>query len=262
MQDLNVTYLQYDIVWEDRNANSLKIEEQIAGYDKPTDILILPEMFDTGFSMEPGNVDNQNHEDTVSWMKKVAAEREFVVCGSIMAKEGEKYYNRFYWVTPEGDAPYYDKKHLFRMGMEPRHYSAGSKKMIVEYKGWKILPLICYDLRFPVWSANQLTEDGPEFDLLIYVANWPSVRRDVWISLLKARALENQAYCIGVNRVGIDGSNLLYKGDSTAYDAKGQYIGRSAPGLEDINTVLMKKETLEKFRTKFPVYKDWDQFSI
>lgn len=262
MQDLRITYLQTNLVWHDREANRKKLEKKIRNISTENDVIILPEMFDTGFSMRPEKVPEQKHDKTLAWMKEMAQKYDMAICGSTITRKGQYYFNRFYWVDPAANIYYYDKKHLFRMGDEPKHYTAGKDKTIIHYKGWKILPLICYDLRFPAWSANQLRDDSVMYDLLIYVANWPSTRSHVWTALLQARALENQACCIGVNRVGKDGNKLNYSGDSIAFDAKGRVLARSAPYLEDQASFQLDKKELDEFRKKFPVSYDWDNFKI
>ncbi len=257
MQDLKICFLQTEIFWHDRQKNRQMLEEKARQEGSDYDILILPEMFDTGFSMMPEKIKEQTASITTRWMLDLANGLKSAICGSVMEQVDGRYYNRFYWASPEGNLLHYDKKHLFRMGREPRHYSAGSEKIIISYKGWKILPLICYDLRFPVWSANTTENGNPAYDILIYVANWPGSRKDAWISLLKARALENQAYCIGVNRVGRDKNNLLYSGDSVAFNYRGEAFNQCAPHLENSSIFTASREHLHKFREKFPVYKDW-----
>lgn len=262
MQDLSVTYLQTDLVWQDREANRKRFEKKLNAIQTDNDVIILPEMFDTGFSMKPEKVPEQKHDKTLAWMKEMAQKHDTAICGSTITRKGQYYFNRFYWVDAETNIYYYDKKHLFRMGDEPKHYTAGKNKTIIHYRGWKILPLICYDLRFPAWSANEIIGDSIAYDLLIYVANWPMARSHVWTALLQARAIENQAVCIGVNRVGKDGNKLNYSGNSIAYDAKGQVIARSAPFLEDKASFQLDKKELDGFRKKFPVSYDWDKLKI
>ncbi len=257
MQDLKIGYLQTELHWQDRQRNRQMLEKKARQAEDSYDVLILPEMFDTGFSMTPEQIAEQTASKTTSWMLELAAKLKSAVCGSVMEKVENRYYNRFYWATAEGILLHYDKKHLFRMGREPRHYSAGSEKIIISYKGWKILPMICYDLRFPVWSANYNENGKPAYDMLIYVANWPGSRKDAWLSLLKARALENQSYCIGVNRVGRDKNRLVYSGDSVAFNYRGEIIVQCAPHLENNVIFTASWDDLHKFREKFPVYKDW-----
>lgn len=205
---INVTLIQSDIIWEDRISNLKKYQEKINQIES-TDLIILPEMFTTGFSMSPKSISENMNGETIQWMKQNAHKMNSAICGSIIIEEDSKYFNRFIWVNPDGSIHHYDKRHLFSFAGENENYTPGNEKIIIEYKGWKICPLICYDLRFPVWSRN-----SEDYDLLIYVANWPDKRKSAWKSLLTARAIENQCYVIGVNRVGIDGKNLVYSGES------------------------------------------------
>lgn len=195
-------------------------------------------------------------------MRDKANRKQAVICGSIVIRENEKYYNRLIWMQPDGQFQQYDKRHLFSMGGEHHKFTKGEESLFVELKGWKIKPLVCYDLRFPVWSKNNYTDGKYDFDLLIYIANWPAVRRDPWMSLLKARAIENQAYVIGVNRVGEDGKGLNHSGDSNIYNAKGQELIQQAMQSEFTETILLSKKDLNDFREKFTVGLDWDRFSI
>jgi predicted amidohydrolase len=220
-----------------------------------TDLIVLPEMFTTGFSMNPEKLKESMDGIALQWMKKQASEKDAAVVGSLIIEDNEKVFNRLVWVFPNDQIEIYDKRHLFTMGEENRHYSAGTEKLIVEYKGWRFCPLICYDLRFPVWSRN--TEN---YDVLIYVANWPVPRHKVWKTLLQARAIENQAYCIGVNRVGKDGPGLNYYGDSCLTDAKGN--ARFLGGSEQVASFEISLDELHKFREKFPVLNDRDEFNM
>ncbi len=254
MENLKITVIQPDIVWEDIHANLAKYSTMVAKTEQ-TDLIILPEMFTTGFSMSPEKLKETVEGKSVNWMKKLAGDKNASVVGSLIIEEKGKIFNRFVWVFPDGHIQTYDKRHLFSMGEEHNHYAKGNEKLIVEYKGWKLCPLICYDLRFPVWSRN--TEN---YDVLIYVANWPAVRHHVWKSLLVARAIENQSYCIGVNRVGMDGKGIEYAGDSALISPRGlsHFIGNS----ELIQTFEISFSEIQEFREKFPAYKDRDQFSI
>ena len=218
MENLKVTIIQPDIIWENPGENLTKYSTTIAAAGK-TDLVILPEMFTTGFSMNSENLYELMDGPTVNWMKYTAKFNKTAIIGSLIIKENGKIYNRAVWVFPDGSVSYYDKRHLFTMGQEHLHYASGKEKLLVEYKGWRICPLICYDLRFPVWSRNT-----DNIDLLIYVANWPAVRSQVWKTLLLARAIENQVFCMGVNRTGIDGYGIKYSGDSAFIDAKGTAI--------------------------------------
>jgi omega-amidase len=296
MQDLSVTLIQTDLFWENPTANLANLEEKIAQIATPTDLIILPEMFNTGFTMNVKSVAEPMNFTTFKWMKQQAKQAQAVVMGSFIVKEGENIYNRLLWMRPDGSYETYDKRHLFRMGGENNHFAGGTERLIVELKGWRICPLICYDLRFPVWSRNVLKEEvrqetgGKEvgrngdgiqeieegnthdlrphtsylsldYDLLIYVANWPAVRSQVWDILLQARAIENQSYCIGVNRVGRDGMDLDYSGNSAVIDFKGNQTFYQKDSEIIHNQILSKKE-LEDFRTKFPAYLDADFFSV
>ena len=286
MQDLSVTIIQTDIFWENSTANLANLEEKMAQISLPTNLIILPEMFSTGFTMNVKFVAEPMNFTTFKWLRQQAKRTQAVITGSFIVKEGEHFFNRLIWMRPDGSFETYDKRHLFRMGEEQNTFTAGTKRLIVELNGWRICPLICYDLRFPVWSRNFIQENGKKeegrkksphlqsntydliphnlhlnYDLLIYVANFPSVRSQVWDTLLQARAIENQSYCIGVNRVGKDGMNLEYCGNSAVIDFKGNQLFYQKD-LEVIqNQVLIKKE-LEDFRNKFPAYLDADEFEI
>lgn len=254
MENLKITLVQPDIIWENPQANLSKYEEMLATVET-TDVIVLPEMFTTGFSMNPEKLKEDMNGPSVLWMENLARRKNASVTGSLIIQNEGKNVNRALWVFPDGKTEYYDKRHLFSMGEENRHYSAGSQKLIVEYKGWRFCPLICYDLRFPAWSRN-----AENYDVLIYMANWPSPRHHVWKSLLVARALENQSYCIGVNRVGTDGTGLHYKGDSALITAKGfaDFYG----DRETIRTVEISYSELHNFRKNFPLLSDKDEFHI
>ncbi len=254
MQNLKLTIVQPDIIWEDRQANLDKITGLISGIES-TDLILLPEMFTTGFSMNPQKLSETMDGISVNWMKKVATEKGAAVVGSLIIKENNLFFNRAVWAFPNGKVVNYDKRHLFSMGEEERHFSAGTDRIIVEYKGWRICPLICYDLRFPVWSRN-----SANYDILVYLANWPAVRHYVWKNLLVARAIENQAYCIGVNRVGTDGQGLNYAGDSMLISPKG--VAQSLVEKEQIKTFAISFSELNSFRNKFPLKNDADKFTI
>jgi len=254
MQNLNITIVQPDIIWENVLANLEKYNELITGINK-TDLIVLPEMFTTGFSMHPEKLKENMNGETLGWMKKIARKKGTAVLGSLILEDRGKILNRAVWVNPDGELKIYDKHHLYTMGQETEHYTAGNSKTIVEYKGWKFCPLICYDLRFPVWARN--TED---YDVLIYMANWPSPRHHVWKNLLVARALENQCYCFGVNRTGSDGAGLQYLGDSAMVSPKGfaEFMGKE----ESVRSFTISYEELQQFRKVFPLLKDRDRFTI
>jgi predicted amidohydrolase len=266
MQDLSVTLIQTDLFWESPTANLANLEEKIAQISLPTDLIILPEMFNTGFTMDVKSVAEPMNFTTFKWMKQLAKRTQAVITGSFIVKEAEQFYNRLIWMRPDGSFETYDKRHLFRMGGEHHNFAGGSARLIVELKGWLICPLICYDLRFPVWSRNGCSKiehqkSEIQYDLLIYVANWAAVRSQVWDVLLQARAIENQSFCIGVNRVGNDGMGLDYNGSSAIIDFKGNQLFFQKDAEVIHSQVLIKKE-LDDFRTKFPAYLDADEFVI
>ncbi len=263
MDNLTVTYIQSELHWEDTGANLAMFEEHITAIDRPTDVIILPEMFNTGFSMNAKKLAEPMNFTTMRWMKQVAAQQQAVMAGSYIIKDNGEYFNRFFWVEPSGRYEFYDKRHLFRMGDEHLIYTPGRQQIIVEWKGWKIMPLICYDLRFPVWSRNRVDKQTGflEYDLLLYVANWPAPRTQVWDTLLIARALENQCFVIGVNRIGSDGMGIDYTGHSAMIDYKGQLMNDLST-TEQIFTATLNRDDLTAFREKFPVWRDADRFDI
>lgn len=250
---INVTLVQSDIRWENKVENIKKYDECLLGIT--TDVVILPEMFTTGFSMSPERLSEKMDGESVSWMKSKSIELNAAICGSLIIEDNGNYYNRFIWVEPDGKIMTYDKKHLFGYANEDKHYTAGQQKIIIEYKGWKILPLICYDLRFPVWSRNV-----DEYDLLIYVANWPQVRKHAWRTLLQARAIENQSYVIGVNRVGVDGKGNYYEGNSMIVYPLGEIV-KELNG-DRLYKVDLVKNLVESHRDNLPFLKDKDKFKI
>ncbi|NBA88852.1 amidohydrolase [Emticicia sp. CRIBPO] len=254
MESLRVTLVQSDLYWENPTANLAMFEEKISGLVDQTDLIVLPEMFNTGFSTnysEPMNL------TTHKWMKQMATQTGAIVTGSMGVKEKSGNYNRLLWVHPSGATDYYDKKHLFKYGGEHEKFSPGQSKLIKPAKDFNISTLICYDLRFPVWSRN--ISNG--FDVLIYVASWPEPRIEAWSTLLKARAIENQCYVIGVNRLGSDGNGLKYNGQSAIIDYKGQVIEQLGD-REIVKTFEISKEPLLDYRNQFPFYKDADAFEI
>jgi omega-amidase len=254
MQNLKITVVQPDIIWENAKANLDKYSELILKTES-TDVIILPEMFTTGFSMESEKLKEKMDGTSVVWMKELAQAKDAVVTGSLIIEENDRIVNRCLWVFPDGRIEKYDKRHLFTMGQEHLHYSPGIDKLVVEYKGWRFCPLICYDLRFPVWSRNQ-----ENYDVLIYVANWPAPRHLVWKNLLVARAIENQSYCFGVNRTGTDGTSLKYLGDSALIDPKG--VGTFLGEKETVQTFEISYSELHRFRKNFPILNDRDEFEI
>jgi len=255
MEDLRVTIVQPTLTWEDVDANLAMFTNKLA--PASTDLIVLPEMFSTGFTMNVSKVGEGMDGKALQWMKKISAEKKCVVTGSLVIKENDHFYNRLIWMKPDGAYEKYDKRHLFRMGEENQTYTAGKDKIIVSLKGWKICPLVCYDLRFPVWSRNSVG-----YDCLIYVANWPEVRSYAWNHLLIARAIENQSYVIGVNRVGKDGNDMPHSGDSAVINAKGLIISKTKPNEESVETVVLSYKELEEFRKAFPVAMDADKFKL
>lgn len=261
MGDLNISLIQSDLYWENIEANLAMFEEKIWQISDATDLIILPEMFTTGFSMNAKKLAEPVNSKTFRWMKQQAAQTGAVVTGSYIVREGECFYNRLYAVYPDGTSLHYDKKHLFAIAGEGKAYSAGSKRLIIEVKGWKVLPLICYDLRFPVWSRSRKSNVSLyEYDLLLYVANWPSPRINAWDTLLASRAIENLAYCAGVNRLGVDGVNAEYNGHSSVFNYKGDRIGYSE--AEDIVQVSLSAEELKNYRERYPFQIDADPLDL
>ena len=259
---LTITTIQSNLVWENKAANLLMLEQKIKGMEEQTEVIVLPEMFSTGFSMNAQALAEDMDGETVSWMKRVAAENKINLTGSIIIKENETFYNRLIWMLPNGEYGVYDKRHLFGFGNETEHYSQGNKRLIASVKGWKINLQICYDLRFPVWARQNPTDKNEaEFDVLIYVANWPERRSHAWKTLLCARAIENQCYVVGVNRIGDDGNNIYHSGNSMVIDPLGQVLYHKADE-EDVFTISLDKEKLNEIRSKFPFLKDGDDFNI
>lgn len=257
MQDLRVTAIQSALVWEDAQANRTGFAQKLAGLKGSTDLVVLPEMFTTGFSMKTQELAETMDGPTVTWLKEQAAALGAAINGSVIIEEGGKFYNRSLFVRPDGSVEHYDKRHLFRMANEDAHFSDGSQRKIVEWKGWRICLQVCYDLRFPVFSRNR-----QDYDLLIYVANWPEARTNAWSTLLRARAMENQAYVIGVNRVGNDGMDISYSGASAILDAKGEELVNIPLSEEHSAQATLSMQALEDFRKKFPVGKDADRFEL
>ena len=258
MDQLKVTLVQSDLHWENRKANLDHFSSLIAEIKDETDIIILPEMFTTGFSMAPEQHAETMDGEALAWMKKIAHENNVVVCGSLMMNDHGKFYNRLIWMQADGTLRHYDKRHLFRMGDEQLHYTPGNSRMIIEHKGWKILPLICYDLRFPVWMRRTKEFD---YELAIMVANWPEKRVAHWKALLQARAIENQCFLAGVNRVGDDGYKIHYSGESSLINPKGEIIFQQA-GTPFTLTFTLRKDELIEYRNAFPVIEDGDNFSL
>lgn len=261
MSTLTITGIQTSLHWEDPAANLNMFEEKIKSISGKTEIVVLPEMFSTGFSMKPEELAETMNGETVKWMKRMAAEKKIILTGSVIMEERGEYFNRLIWMLPNGQYGVYDKRHLFAYAGEDEQYTSGTKRLIASVKGWKINLLVCYDLRFPVWARQQLQPEGPEFDVLIYVANWPERRIHAWKTLLQARAIENQCYVVGVNRVGKDGNDIYYSGNSMVADPMGEVICDKT-NEEDVFTVTLQKDKIDEVRAKLPFWKDGDNFMI
>ena len=266
MSSLTVTLIQTALYWEDKKANLLMFSDKIQSITDKTEIIVLPEMFSTGFSMKPAQFSETMDGETVNWMRQIAVSKRVILTGSIIIKEGDNYYNRLIWMLPNGSYGYYDKRHLFAYAKEDEYYTPGFKRLIASVKGWKINLQVCYDLRFPVWARQQMHRSAddivePEYDLLIYTANWPERRSYAWRTLLQARAIENQCYVIGVNRVGDDGNNIYHSGDSMVIDPLGVSLYHKVHD-EDVFTITLRKELLDETRSRFPFWKDADNFTI
>jgi omega-amidase len=276
MSQLTFTTVQTNLHWEDKAANLQMLEEKIHSIKQATQIVVLPEMFSTGFSMNPALLAEDMNGPTVAWMKRIAAEKKIILTGSVIISDvntnGQtNYYNRLVWMLPNGQFAVYDKRHRFAYAGEDEHYAAGNKRLIASVNGWKIHLQICYDLRFPVWARQQTSPQTPlqkrgdentaEYDVLIYVANWPAKRIHAWRSLLVARAIENQCYVIGVNRVGEDGNKFYHSGNSMVVNAMGEILYEKE-NEEDVHTISLFKQELEEIRTRLPFLKDADDFHI
>ena len=258
MHPLKISIVQTDIAWENKQENLRMLREKLHALRGTTEIVVLPEMFSTGFTMKSREFAEPVSGITVRILKELAADFQLALCGSFICSERSNYYNRAFFITPEGEEFYYDKRHLFRMGNEAEYFSSGNNKLIISYRGWNICLLVCYDLRFPVWSRNV----NNEYDLLIYVASWPQARRLAWDTLLCARALDNMCYVCGVNRIGVNGNKLIYNGGSVVFSAKGEVLASVPDGEEGIETVSLSLISLQQLRDKFPVWKDADAFRL
>ncbi len=257
MPNLSVTLIQSDLTWQNPQVNRNRFEKLIENLKQRGNLILLPEMFTTGFTMEAESLAEDMNGPTIQWMLTLARTFHIVLAGSIIVREGSSYFNRFLWAKPQGTLSWYDKRHLFRMAGEHTVYRAGKRLITFELNGWKIRPFVCYDLRFPVWSRNV----NLEYDLALYVANWPRRRVSAWRSLLQARAAENQAYVIGVNRVGKDGAGIEYSGDSLAVDAVGNIMADLGHD-EQTATVELSWAELQRYREKFPAWQDADHFEL
>ncbi|HVX51051.1 MAG TPA: nitrilase family protein [Chitinophagaceae bacterium] len=269
MSSLTFTLVQTNLHWENKLANLIMLREKVLGIQEKTEVVVLPEMFSTGFSMQPELFAEKMDGEAMHWMKKLSVEKKVIITGSLIIEDNSEYYNRLIWMLPDGNYGYYNKRHLFAYGQEHEHYTAGSKRLIASVKGWKINLQVCYDLRFPVWarqqagfSAGEVIENkAPEYDVLVYVANWPERRIHAWRTLLIARAIENQCYVVAVNRVGNDGNTIYHNGNSMVIGPLGDVLYEKLHE-EDIFTITLEKDKLNEVRTKFPFWKDADKFII
>ena len=259
MSDLRVTLIQSDLRWQDPPLNRQRLQKAVKqelSLSGQADLVVLPEMFSTGFCMDAAGQAEEMRGATVQWLRELAATTGAVISGSLIIAENGHYYNRLIWMPPDGELSFYDKRHLFRMASEEQHYSGGDRQLTVELKGWRIRPLICYDLRFPVWSRNR-----DDYDLLLLVANWPAKRRDIWRFLLQARAAENLAWLVAVNRVGQDDNGIDYSGDSTVIDPQGRPV-ITLPNEEATTSITVSREQLDQWRQRFPAHLDGDDFRL
>lgn len=262
-QDLIVTLIQSELYWHNVDANLGMFEEKIWTIGEKTNLILLPEMFTTGFTMDASQFAEPMNGKTFRWMKQQSAQTDAVIMGSYIIYEKGAYYNRLIWMEPDGNYSYYDKRHLFRMGGERERYSPGNQRLIHRINGWNICPMICYDLRFPAWSRNIWIpeQESLAYDVLIYIANWPEKRINAWDILLQARAVENQSYLVGLNRIGQDGNEVKYNGHSAVINPKG-WKALSLDDKEAIRTISLEMGKLQEFRKKFPAYLDADSFNI
>ena len=270
MSTLTITGIQTILHWEDKKANLQMLEEKINNIKEKTEIVVLPETFPTGFSMQPEKLAETMDGETMQWMKRIAAEKKVILTGSAIVEDNRNYFNRLIWMLPNDQYGVYDKRHRFSFGGEDEQFTAGTKRLIASVKGWKINLMVCYDLRFPVWArqAPLSVRSGMggeaselEYDLLIYIANWPERRVIAWKTLLQARAIENQCYVVGVNRVGDDGNNIHYSGESMVIDPMGEVL-YTKKNEEDIFTITLDKTHLNTIREKFPFWRDADEFKL
>ena len=255
---LHVAIIQADLVWENPNQNRENFTKKIEEITQDVDLIVLPEMFTSGFTMTPEHIAETEEGETIIWMKKMAFQKQAAIVGSVAIKDNNHYYNRLFFVHPNGLVDTYDKKHTFTLAGEDKVYKRGNSKVIVNYKGFKIQPLICYDLRFPVWS--RIAKE--DYNVLIYVANWPKIRVHAWNTLLQARAIENMSYCIGVNRVGLDANNYEYSGHSAVYDALGKKLSNIQPNIEGVEIIVLNKKHIDDVRSKLRFLDDKDNFSL
>ena len=257
VNEIKIALLQSNLVWENPIQNRINFSKKIESITESVDIIILPEMFTSGFTMNATAVAETMTGETISWLLASAKKNKCAIMGSLAILEDSAYYNRCVFVEPDGKISTYDKRHTFTLAGEHKVYKTGTEKIIIDFKGWRICPLVCYDLRFPVWARNT-----DNYVLLIYVANWPKPRINAWDALLKARAIENMSYCIGVNRVGLDANNYEYPGHSACYNVLGERIDNIPEKKEDIQVVTLNKSDIEHYRNKFNFLNDKDNFNL
>ena len=257
IENLRISLVQTDITWEEIDRNLERLNSLILFNISDSDLIVLPEFFTTGFTLNPCEYAEKMDDKTIKWMRSIVAEKQSAIMGTTIIKEENNVYNRMIFINKDGNLSYFDKRHLYRIGGEGRFLSPGKTRLIATIREWRIFPLICYDLRFPVWSRYK-----GDYDILIYAANWPDTKIDIWKTLLKARAIENQAYVIGVNRIGTDGQNENYSGNSSVYGPQGQIVAEFESDKERIETFTLSMKELRDFRKSFPVHLDADDFKI
>jgi omega-amidase len=262
MQDIKTAIIQTALLWEDIPGNLAMFDKKISDIKEDVDIIVLPEMFNTAFSFNASTIAEMPEGRTMQWLRSKAKEKNCVVVGSLLINENQKYYNRLIWMQPDGEYQYYNKKHLFRFAGEHDVFSAGNEKITPSLKGWSFRPFVCYDLRFPLWNMNSYSKGKFEFDCMLFVANWAEPRRKPWMSLLVARAIDNQSYVIGLNRVGTDGKGVSFSGDSMVVDPRGNIILQIPAFKEATEIVSLVYSEIQSFREQFPVSMDWDKFTI
>ncbi len=262
MQDLKIAFIQTRLYWEDPRANRLHFDRLLDNIQSKPDLIVLPETFNTGFPVDPALLAEKPDGESFRWLQQKANETGAVVCASMLMESGEQFHNSLIWMRPDGSFRQYNKRHVFRMGGEHERISPGDSHLLTRLNGWNIRPMVCYDLRFPVWCKNTYENGHFEYDFMFFVANWPAVRAMPWKQLLIARAIENQAYVLGVNRVGKDGNGIEYAGDSWLVDPKGQVVAAAKPNEEAVIEATLDFDELHGFRKKFNVGMDWDKFEL
>ncbi len=259
---MNITLIQTELAWEDRKKNIEHFRKLFNSVPEESQLVVLPEMFTTGFTMDPEKNAEPSNGAALEFMREMAALKNATVAGSVSVSDNGNFYNRLFWTGPDGSVQHYDKRHLFRMAREDQHYTAGNKKLLTEIGGWKFCPLVCYDLRFPVWSRNRFINGSWDYDVLIYVANWPESRIQHWKHLLIARAIENQCYVVAVNRIGQDGNKFAHSGSSMVVNPRGEVVSNIPEHKEMITMQTLDKKYLEEYRKIFPLGLDTDDFTI